>query len=392
MLDDIIKRLESVEVMRDTFEEKVNDLESQLDLWVGADMDEAVGSWNELERKRDPSGRLRGVDSGKDGEVVMGQDEGLGAATRGVEDIDAIRREIKGLRHRVETVPASSGISAEDLEAVRAENKRLETLIEAIGANTAPREEIRRLESLLKAKAINDARAADGTSTTLSTISTEIQQSKTSSKALGESRDSQATAHAALSRSVIVLAEEVKTLRTELKAVTDGREQWTKDVMTACLTMVKEELQQEYAKIAKKVSTALPLLFHDMVRKLIRVGDPKLRQRIHCSSQPCCWSRDRSEEDARTKRLSRHAACITPITPTSHPAYPGASRLSACSTTEQYSDYRRGQRLPQYSRRAETRKYHVSHADIYCTTSHFPVTTHTAAGIAIVSTSPADTA
>nr|XP_031857910.1 uncharacterized protein CI109_006706 [Kwoniella shandongensis]KAA5524982.1 hypothetical protein CI109_006706 [Kwoniella shandongensis] len=61
------------------------------------------------------------------------------------------------------------------------------------------------------------------------------------------------------------LKSEVQALRDGIKELTDGREAWTRDVMTACLTTVKEDMREEYAQIA--------------FRELKKIVDKKVAQR-----------------------------------------------------------------------------------------------------------------
>lgn len=60
LLEDVIARLESVEGMREGFEERLEEFENYLYLTAGEAMDRMRG-WGDLERERDPTGRLRGM-------------------------------------------------------------------------------------------------------------------------------------------------------------------------------------------------------------------------------------------------------------------------------------------------------------------------------------------
>ncbi|KAK8850333.1 hypothetical protein IAR55_004250 [Kwoniella newhampshirensis] len=77
---------------------------------------------------------------------------------------------------------------------------------------------------------------------------------------------------AASESQVAELRTEIQHLREGMQEMINGREAWTREVMTACLTTVKEEMMEEYAQIA--------------FRELKKIVDKKVAQRAPNASGP----------------------------------------------------------------------------------------------------------
>lgn len=60
LLEDVLTRVDGMERMRQGFEDRFEEFENHLFLGQGAEMDKIRG-WGDLERQKDPTGRLRGI-------------------------------------------------------------------------------------------------------------------------------------------------------------------------------------------------------------------------------------------------------------------------------------------------------------------------------------------
>ncbi|OCF41281.1 hypothetical protein I317_04939 [Kwoniella heveanensis CBS 569] len=252
MLNDIITRLEKVESTSGTFDDRLFDVEGTLMIQESDSLDEDYG-WGQLEDRRDPDGKLRGIkrkrtvdeaapeviviDGAGDDDVPMDETGSISAIDKGKGSVESMQRQMQRMASELKELLAktraaessetpvaqsSSTVPSAELSALQRQVTSLSAQIAAIQAQALPssttttagqsNQQVDYVEQRPTKPAVDLAPIEES----IKSLKEQVDSMDAQTKDLISDKVARSTVYAQISSGVTKLAENIKRCRTEV--------------------------------------------------------------------------------------------------------------------------------------------------------------------------------